>query len=90
MKKVILAFLVFQISILFVGCSAVDDVASGFVIVALIIGGPLMLLLLFGNIVSNIRNKGKYSHIEGSLSENLFGLIVMLIFLFGLFKGCSD
>ena len=50
MKKVILAFFVFQISILFVGCSAVDNVASGFVIAALIIGGPLMLLLLFGNI----------------------------------------
>jgi hypothetical protein len=90
MKKVILPFLIFQISLLFVGCSAVDNAVGGFVMLAIIVGVPFMLLMFLGGIFSNIRDKGKYSRLDGSLSENLIGLIVIVIFIFGLFKGCSN
>ncbi len=90
MKKVTLAFLTFQISLLFVGCSATNDAVGGFVLLSVIIGAPVMLLMFLGGIFSNIRHKGEYSRLDGSLSENLTGLIVILIFLYGLFKGCSD
>lgn len=90
MKKIKLVFLTFLISFLFVGCSAVNNVAGGFVMVAVIIGIPFMLLMFLGNIYSNIKNKGEYSRLDGNLTENLIGLIVILIFLYGIFKGCSD
>jgi hypothetical protein len=90
MKKIKLAFLTFLISFLFVGCSAVDNIGGGFVMVAVIIGVPFMLLMFLGGVYSNIKHKGKYSSLDGNLTENLIGLIVILIFLYGIFKGCSD
>lgn len=90
MKKVTLSFLIFQISLLFAGCSAAGNAVSGFVVVAAIIGIPLMLLMFLGNIFSNVKNKGTDSGLNGNLAENLIGLIVIVIFLFGIFKGCSN
>ena len=57
---------------------------------SIIIGGPMMLLMLIGGVYSNLKHKGKNSSLDGSLSENLVGLIVLLLFIGALVKGCNN
>jgi len=77
--------------ILILGCKSITDgIAGGFVLLSIIIGLPLMILLFLGNTISSIKNKGKYNSLDGNLTENLVGLIVLLIFAFGLIKGCIE
>jgi len=87
MKKGIIKLLFFQALFLLSGCRAIGE---GFVLMSLIIGIPMFLLMFIGGIFSNLKHKGKYSSIDGNLFENVIGLIVILIFIFGFIKGCSN
>ncbi len=73
------------------GCKSIaDGLVEGFVLLSIIIGLPLMILLFLGNTISSIKNKGKYNSIDGSPTENIIGLMVLLLFAFGLIKGCIE
>ena len=50
----------------------------------------MFLLMFVGGIISNLKHKGKHSSLDGTLSENVIGLIVILIFVFGFIKSCSN
>jgi hypothetical protein len=90
MKKITICLIYFSAFVL-LGCKGiVDGMVGGFVLLSIIIGLPLMILLFLGNTISSIKNKGKHNSIDGSPLENIIGLIVLLLFAFGLFKGCIE
>lgn len=73
------------------GCKSIaDGMVGGFVILSIIIGLPLMILLFLGNTISSIKNKGKNNSFDGNPTENIIGLLVLLLFAFGLIKGCVE
>ena len=73
------------------GCkSIVEGLVGGFVLISFIIGIPIFLLMFLGGVFSNLKNKGKYSQIDGNLFENLIGLVVILLFIFGFVKACNE
>ena len=73
------------------GCKSIaDSMVGGFVILSIIIGLPLMIFIFLGNTISSIKNKGKYNSIDGNPTENIIGLLVLLLFAFGLIKGCVE
>jgi hypothetical protein len=88
MKKIIIyVFCCFTLCLS--GCKSIaDGMVGGFVLLSIIIGLPLMISLFLGNTISSIKNKGKYNSIDGNPTENLIGLIVLLLFAFGLIRGC--
>lgn len=85
-SKRFLPFL-FIIAIVLNGCNGIID---GFILLSLIIGVPVMLIMFLGGIISNLKFKGKYSGIDGTLAENIFGLIIILLFLAGFVKACNS
>lgn len=92
MSKRLLIYLCFVIiQILLIGCKSIaDGLAGGFVLLSIVIGLPFMIILFLGNTISSIKNKGKYSALDGNPTENIIGLIVLLLFAFGLIKGCIE
>lgn len=71
------------------GLTGCKSLVGGFVLMSIIIGVPMMLLIFLGGLFSNLKHKGKYSSIDGSFSENLIGIIVLLLFIGGFIKACN-
>jgi len=87
MKQVQIISVLILLSITLVGCK---QIIEGFLLMSVIIGVPIMFLMFLGGVYSNIKHKGKYSSIDGNLSENLIGLIVLTLFIIAIAKGCSE
>jgi hypothetical protein len=90
-KKIFTSLFIILLFSTLSGCQGlVKDFVGGFVLISLIIGIPVFILMFLGGIFSNLKHKGKYSSIDGSLFENIIGLVVILIFVFGFVKACSS
>ena len=86
MKHIYILLIVFFLLFGLTGC---QSLVEGFLLMSIIIGVPMMLLMFLGGVFSNLKHKGKYSRLDGSLTENLVGLIVLLLFIGGLVKACN-